>query len=585
MGTSADGGASSFCAASTKFESYFTLLYTRPLTIDADVLSKDFAVTVLGGDYVVVASSTPPEAAPARGAPHAAGGGNAHAAGTATGGGGDGSRTEATEGGSGEGDAQERVQRAMRAAAVGAVAPEVEAGWSAGGTLAATPAAAAAARADGAAALQRAYATAALVEAETPRPGTATTTLAASPVMDTVALHLVRLSDGKMMDRRVFRDDYIRLRREAAISTQRESDDATLLTVLSLRWQAFHVLRVERRTQRQRGQRRQRSSGDGGGVGLGSGVGAVSGPTPPRRRRLGIGIHDIIDAGDDDDDDDGETEEVARFVEVRSPMGAHCASDDDAPLVEQDRAEREWLAQQVAPTSSVGVSRGQDQDGVSTAGGGSAHPGVRVVGLNRTTEPATDSGWSNSESLMYTGIKQKVMTRVFLEAQRRDRAAEAAAAAAAVAAAEVDAAADAAAATGATFLRGSDSISTHRPTPAPGAGSSNYGISAGPGQYGIASGSFRPNQHAAIQSQPQQPRGGGTQGGTLWANQQLPQQQPPLPPRRCSSCSGRKRCRTCAHRHPPGAFTAAFFSRYRSYAEWLVTWHVQVHPKPFAPKP
>ena len=53
---------------------------------------------------------------------------------------------------------------------------------------------------------------AAAADAVVPGLGTATTTLPASPSMDLVALHLVRLSDGKVMDRRIFRNDYIRLR-------------------------------------------------------------------------------------------------------------------------------------------------------------------------------------------------------------------------------------------------------------------------------------------------------------------------------------------------------------------------------------
>ena len=64
------------------FETHFERLYALPLVIDADTLCKDFAVSVLAGDYVIVASSTHPEAVqrpmpPRTDAANAAGGGGA----------------------------------------------------------------------------------------------------------------------------------------------------------------------------------------------------------------------------------------------------------------------------------------------------------------------------------------------------------------------------------------------------------------------------------------------------------------------------------------------------------------------------
>ena len=44
-------------------DAYFEFLYARPLTVDTDLLARDFAAPVLDGDFIVVASSTPPEAA------------------------------------------------------------------------------------------------------------------------------------------------------------------------------------------------------------------------------------------------------------------------------------------------------------------------------------------------------------------------------------------------------------------------------------------------------------------------------------------------------------------------------------------
>lgn len=141
-----------------------------------------------------------------------------------------------------------------------------------------------------------------------------------------------------IMDRRIFRNDYIRLRHAAAVSTLAEGDDSTLLTVLSLRWQAFHVLRLERCRQRR------------GGAGAGSSAGAgITGDGGAGAGAGGSGGGDVIGSGGgamnvDDEGEDDAFEEAARFVDVRAPIGAHCAPDDDAPLADADRAERAWLA-------------------------------------------------------------------------------------------------------------------------------------------------------------------------------------------------------------------------------------------------
>ena len=463
----ADPATTSPRAASTpsgRFEDYFTLAYTRSLTIDADLLCKDFAVSVLGGDYVVLASSTPPEAAPPRGQNER--NGNGHAA----------------------------------AAAVNAEEPGGAFGGFGGGGEAA--AAAAAARADGAAALERARIRAEALEdgGVSSAAGATATMLPASPSMDTVALHLMRLADGKVTDRRVFRHDYVRLRRGAAVSTLHVSEDATLLTLLSLRWQVFHVMRVERR-----------------GAARPAQDPSVSDPGDLRgrpRRRLGTGLRDDDADVASDVHEEGGGEEVARFVELRTPVGSCCEADDDDPLVVQDRAEREWLARNqpndAAPAADGdGGSRERSFDGESVDGaggprGGGGDGGSRGGGGGGG---AGSKGWSDPASQMYTGIKQKLMTRILLEARRRDEVAVAAASAAAAAHAK-------------RRLQ-SHGFRWH----APGAG----GLVGGNGNYGIG---------ASPLSRPPQP----------------------LPAKRLN----------------PSAFTSAFFSRYWSYTEFMVTWSVQL---------
>ena len=162
--------------------------------------------------------------------------------------------------------------------------------------------------------------------------------------MQIVAFHLVRLRDGKLCDRVVFRDDYIRLKRAQGLSAVRVSADATLLTVLSLRRQAFHVLRCERR-------RRRNGAGAGGTAGGGSRRrwGAFDGVTQGFGGGEGL-VDDGRDGGGDTAGDSAceelapvsPDEETAGFVVVRPPIGARCEPDDDVPLRAQDAAEARW---------------------------------------------------------------------------------------------------------------------------------------------------------------------------------------------------------------------------------------------------
>ena len=114
--------------------------------------------------------------------------------------------------------------------------------------------------------------------------------------MDVVAFHLVRLSDGKLCDRVVFREDYARLRRGAAVSAYRVSADEELLAVLSLRWQSLPPApRAQnasyRRRRRRRRIRRRRERRRLGGVGLGVGVGVGEfGSLRPRADARGRGV-------------------------------------------------------------------------------------------------------------------------------------------------------------------------------------------------------------------------------------------------------------------------------------------------------
>ena len=206
------------------------------------------------------------------------------------------------------------------------------------------------------------------------------------------------------------------LRHAAAVSTLAEGDDATLLTVLSLRWQAFHVLRVERCRQRRVGAGGGNSNGGDGGGG-GAGGGDVNG------NGSGGGAMDVDDEGEDD-----AFEEAARFVDVRPPIGAHCAPDDDAPLADADRAEREWLAGAAADeaeddrrTREEAEAEAGAEEAAPGHGEGGSHPAPPRVRI-RSSNVSRGRGWSDPGSLMYTGIKQKLMTRIFLEAHRRDKA-------------------------------------------------------------------------------------------------------------------------------------------------------------------
>ena len=269
---------------SSERERYFELAYSRALTVDADLLARDFAVSVLDGDYLVLASSTPRR------------------------------RRGATGAGPGAEPPRPRNSAAERRAS-GRTPPPRR-----GRRRKLSPR-----RARTAPRLSRARARVADAQTAAARGaplGTATTTLPGSPSMDVVALHLVRLSDGKVCDRRVFRDDYVRLRRGAAVSTLRESADATLLSVLSLRWQAFRLIRVSRTKTRAR-----------------SGASAPASASAPGPSR------DVPRLSDAETD---EWEETAVFSDARPPVGAACAPDDEDPLAAQDAVERRWLAEQAA---------------------------------------------------------------------------------------------------------------------------------------------------------------------------------------------------------------------------------------------
>ena len=257
--------------------------------------------------------------------------------------------------------------------------------------------------------------------------------------MQIVAFHLVRLRDGKLCDRVVFRDDYIRLKRAQGLSAVRVSADATLLTVLSLRRQAFHVFRCERR-------RRRRVPGGGAGPSRGSrGAGAGgTGSGGGSRRRWGAfdgvtqgfgggeGLADDGNGGADDDDDAGDPacveiapvapdeEESAGFVVVRPPIGARCEPDDDAPLRAQDAAEARWRERRGSGRAEA-ASDSDDEGDDDEDGAGNIRRLPETS--DRVPMPGGASpsvGWSDPRSPMYTGLKQKVMTRAFLEARRRD---------------------------------------------------------------------------------------------------------------------------------------------------------------------
>ena len=236
------------CRPDDAFESHFEHAYSRPLVIDADLLHKDFALTVLDGDYVVVASSTQPEA---RQSDENNNDGNPNP-------------TAAAAAASGRTAATAATARATTdAAAQGAAAVE---------------------RARNDAARERFGGANMSVNAagSEGEPGGRASELPASPSMDVVAFHLVRLHDGKLCDRMVFRDDYIRLKRAQGVSAVRESEDSTLLTILSLRRQAFHAVRCRRR--------RPECSRSAGVAGAGRRWGAFDGVTQGFGGGEGLGV-------------------------------------------------------------------------------------------------------------------------------------------------------------------------------------------------------------------------------------------------------------------------------------------------------
>ena len=475
------------------------------------MLARDFAVTILEGEYLLVASSTPAEAPPRDAAAR--------------------ERTNANEAGTADGV----PARGPRA---GAAAPGGGGGGRGGGAAyettpsgsaeasASADASAAAARASGAAAVARARAEA---EADTAarrgagRPN-ATTTLPGSPTMDTVALHLVRLRDGRVCDRRVYRDDYVRLRRAAAVSVFAETKSSCLVSVLSLRWQAFRVLRVSLKSVTETETERARE------VAAGSSEGDPS-------------LSDPANGGEDDP--------IAVFADARTPVGSACAPDDDAPLAAQDQAEREWRLARRRDYLGDGFFSGDDEqfDDFST-GGDSAEENLPSETPSGTTttlpRPRTRGGnssgaergstrrngvtelrgWSDPESLMYAGIKQKLITRVLLEARRRD--AEAAAAEAREAEAHMSSDA------------GPDPADVH-PSP------KRRGVKRDAASAFVPSVSAPPTEAERLAYKRRERLTEKTRGGTRSFT----------PPRR-------------------GAFTSAFFSRYWSYAEWMVLWHVQL---------
>ena len=519
---SARGGEPRVAQPATTRDRYFDLLYTRPLTVDADLLARDFAVTILDGAYLLVASSTPAEAPPPRDR-------------------GAGERTAA--------DAAAEPGRTRDAA--GAAATAAGGGGGGGGASPSGPAApthevgaaAASARASGAAAVARARAE---VEADTVarrgagRPN-ATTTLPGSPTMDTVALHLVRLRDGRVCDRRVYRDDYVRLRRAAAVSVFAETASSCLVSVLSLRWQAFRVLRVS-----------LAPPAPADGAAQPAATSEQAGSDPSR-----ASVRGNAKAVDEED-------LVASFADARTPVGSACAPDDDAPLAAQDRAEREWRLAARAdarlfcsgdddvsddafaltpsePASGDDDARLLEDDAGRTRGGGRA-PGAsgerarRASAVTRARGPGV-GGWSDPESHMYAGIKQKLMTRVLLEARRRD---EAAAEAEAREKAEADAA-------GACVPPRDDPYDPSSSL------SSRRGVKRDAASAFVPSVSAPPTESERLAETYSRARRRSSSGKAFPA----PKAPPPRATRR-------------------GAFVSAFFSRYWSYAEWMVLWHVQL---------
>ena len=361
------------CRPDDAFESHFEHAYSRPLVIDADLLHKDFALTVLDGDYVVVASSTQPEA---RQSDENNNDGNPNP-------------TAAAAAASGRTAATAATARATTdAAAQGAAAVE---------------------RARNDAARERFGGANMSVNAagSEGEPGGRASELPASPSMDVVAFHLVRLHDGKLCDRMVFRDDYIRLKRAQGVSAVRESEDSTLLTILSLRRQAFHAVRCRRR--------RPECSRSAGVAGAGRRWGAFDGVTQGFGGGEGLGV----ERGDDDGEREDGVEEVeppiatetAEFVALRPPVGSRCAPDDDAPLRAQDAAEARWHERRRGGRHADASDADDEGDHREHGQGGVPSVPAGATGL---------TGWCDPKSPMFAGIKQKIMTRAFLEARRRD---------------------------------------------------------------------------------------------------------------------------------------------------------------------
>jgi hypothetical protein len=358
----------------------------------------------------------------------------------------------------------------------------------------------------------------------------ATTTLPGSPTMDTVALHLVRLRDGRVCDRRVYRDDYVRLRRAAAVSVFAETASSCLVSVLSLRWQAFRVLRVSLAPAPADAAARPAA-----------GSSEPAGSDPSRAS---------VSARTDSNAKPVEEEDlIAVFADARTPVGSACAPDDDAPLAAQDRAEREWrLAARADGAARLFFSGDDDfpddafaepsepsgDDDAARTRGGDRAPGAtgdrarRASAVRRARGPGV-GGWSDPESHMYAGIKQKLMTRALLEAQRRD-AAEAEAEAREKAEADADA----------CVSPGNDPSSSL---------SSRRGVKRDAASAFVPSVSAPPTESERL--------------AETWAKRRsfsgkaAPKAPPPRATRR-------------------GAFVSAFFSRYWSYAEWMVLWHVQL---------
>ena len=263
---------------------------TRARSLWTPTCSRDFAVTILDGAYLLVASSTPAR-----------------------------SRRRATEAPAAPPPTRRRNWGGRATRRAPPPPPGAGAGAGARPFWPAAPhevGAAAASRARAAAAVARAR----RVEADTVarrgagRPN-ATTTLPGSPTMDTVALHLVRLRDGRVCDRRVYRDDYVRLRRAAAVSVFAETASSCLVSVLSLRWQAFRVLRVS-----------LAPPAPADGAAQPAATSEQAGSDPSR-----ASVRGNAKAVDEED-------LVASFADARPPVGSACAPDDDAPLAAQDRA-------------------------------------------------------------------------------------------------------------------------------------------------------------------------------------------------------------------------------------------------------